>query len=164
MYSNYLLLVTLLVILLSTASARLTWRGVDSSFLGQVEDGGGVFQDKRGIVKPLPDILVANDINLARIRLWHSPSEGCCSLSQALDLAERFHDNGIDILLDFHFSDSWADPSTQTKPRAWMNLSFDALANTLQKYTRDVMVAFQGRGINPKAVQLGNAVAGGILW
>jgi len=83
------------------------WRGVDVSFLPLVEAGGGLFRNKFGDVRPLPEILAENHINLARIQLWHTPTRGCCSLEQFVDLAKRLDAVGIDILVNFHFSDTW---------------------------------------------------------
>jgi len=77
------------------------------SFLPLVEEAGAVFRNAQGIQQPLPHILAQNGINIARIHLWHTPTEGCCDLQQALKLAKRLDDVGIDILIDYHFSDTW---------------------------------------------------------
>lgn len=134
------------------------WRGVDVSFLPLVEDAGGAFYNDKGRKQPLPKILKACGINVANVHLWHSPTSGCCSQEQALTLAKRLHSVGIRIILDFHFSDTWADPSQQTLPKAWANLTFEELKPTLKNYTRDVLSSFYEINIVPIAVQLGNEV------
>jgi arabinogalactan endo-1,4-beta-galactosidase len=161
MNMSKLLLYLLAAIPSLVTASKLAYRGVDVSFLPQVEEAGGVFYDSLGEERPFLEILQENCINLARVNIWHTPFEGCCSLEQALTLAKRLQAHDIDILLDFHYSDTWADPSQQTKPEAWKDLNFDDLKSTLRNYTRDVMVAFYQQGIEPVAVQLGNEVRGG---
>jgi len=97
----------LLLCLTSLCMAELDWRGVDVSYLPLVEEGGAQFRDNQGVVTPLPRLLADNGINVARITLWHTPTEGCCDLEQALELSQRLDDVGIDIVLDYHFSDTW---------------------------------------------------------
>jgi len=135
------------------------WRGVDVSNLLQVEQAGGKFKNKQGKVQPLPQILAAEGVNNARIRLFHTPKHGeCCNLAQALILAKRLDEAGIGVTVAFQFSDTWASASQQKKPDAWANKNFNDLAGEIHTYTRDAMMAFYNQGIEPVAVQLGNAV------
>lgn len=152
------------VLLLLPTFALAEWRGVDISLLPEIEANGAVFRNGEGIVEPLPTILGNYGVNLARMHLWVDPPSGRFGLEQTLDLAERMHDAGMDIFLNFHFSDTWVNPSVQGKPAAWENLPFDDLADELQDYTRGVMLDFYDRGIAPAIVQLGNEMQGGILW
>lgn len=145
----------------------LQWRGVDVSFLPSVENKGGVFFNQQSQQVSFIKILTENCINLARINIWVDPppdGEGCCSLPQALELSKRLNAVDIGILMNFHFSDTWSDPSQQTKPKAWEHLEFNELRQTLRNYTRDSLLAFYEQDIRPVAVQLGNEIAGGILW
>jgi len=135
------------------------WRGVDVSNLLQVEQAGGKFKNKQGQVQPLPRILADEGVNNARIRLFHTPKQGeCCNLDQALILAKRLIDVGVGVTVAFQFSDTYASASQQTKPDAWAKKNFNDLTGELHTYTRDVMMAFYNQGIEPVAVQLGNAV------
>lgn len=134
------------------------WRGVDVSLLPLVEAAGGILYDEQNRPRPLPVLLKQAGINLAQIHLWHSPTSGCCNLTQALKLAKRLTVQGIDIFLDFHYSDSWTDPSQQTIPAAWANYTFTEVKIAVRDYTRNVMEEFYKRDIHPVAVQLGNEV------
>jgi arabinogalactan endo-1,4-beta-galactosidase len=143
---------------------NLTWDGIDVSFLPQVEANGGVFKDG-GKQLRLPTILTNHGVKVARLRLWHTPDGGINGLNYTLDLAKRLHDEGIKIMLNFHYSDTWADPAHQTKPKAWENLEFAALAAiAIRDYTKDSLMAFIARGILLIAVQIGNETPSGMLW
>jgi arabinogalactan endo-1,4-beta-galactosidase len=149
---------------------ELPWNGVDASELTQVEKGGAKFyewsqKDNRGWETPLPKILANHGVKVARLRLWHGPKDGVNGLDYTLNLAKRLHNNGIKILLDFHFSDSWADPGQQRKPEAWKNkYIYDGLREAVRAYVRDVTKAFISRGIPLVGVQFGNETPGGMLW
>lgn len=139
--------------------------GADVSSLTQIEDAGGVFYDADGAV--IPDVLAyleAQGVNYIRLRLWHTPADGLHNLNYNLALAKRIHALGMRFLLDFHYSDTWADPAHQTKPVAWSNLSFDDLREAVYQYTSDVMQAFIAQGTPPDMVQIGNEISGGMLW
>jgi arabinogalactan endo-1,4-beta-galactosidase len=138
-------------------------KGADASFLPQVEDGGGVFLSG-GEPTDLLTILHSRGINTLRLRLWHTPDDGHNGLVETLDLAERAQDAGFGILLDIHYSDTWADPSHQAKPGAWSSLSATTLGDSVRAYTRDVMTAFAHRGLAPAIVQIGNEITLGLLW
>ena len=150
------------------ARAGACLRGVDVSFLPRVEAGGGVFRDGPDSTGEASAnalaILHDHGIDLARLRLWHQPAGGECGLPQALDLAERAKAGGLDILLDLHYSDTWADPGHQAPPAAWSGLALPALADSVRMYTRDMLRAFAARDATPRIVQLGNEITGGMLW
>lgn len=139
-------------------------RGADLSSLPRVEAGGGLFRDADGNPAGALDLLRAGGLEAVRIRLWHSPADGACSLGESLALARRARDAGCDILLDIHYSDTWADPGHQRPPAAWDGLAPGALADSVRAYTRDVVAAFMAQGAAPRWVQVGNEVTGGLLW
>jgi len=93
--------------IVSTYAQQIEWRGVDLSQLLLVEEGGGVFFDAEGVEHDILDILANNCINVARINVWNDPTDGCCSLEQALKISQRLDDVGIDVMPTFHFSDTW---------------------------------------------------------
>lgn len=159
-----MLLATLLIFALSAPVAgQVTWRGADISFLPKIEDHGGVYTDG-GLPGDLFDILADHGVNLIRLRLWHTPAEGYCDLDDILAMAQRAQAAGMDLLLDFHYSDTWADPAHQTKPAAWAALPFAALVDSVRARTRDVLAALIAQGTPPVMVQLGNEITPGMLW
>lgn len=137
--------------------------GADVSFLPQVEAGGGFFQDSQGRREALA-IFRDHGFNLFRLRIWHSPAGGVNGLAASLAMARRIHAVGGSILLDFHYSDTWADPGQQAKPAAWAGLGFDALADSVEAYTERVLRAFEAQGTLPVAVQIGNETTSGMMW
>ena len=96
--------------------------------LKQVEDNGGYFYENGIQVDPI-QLYKDKGINTARIKIWHTPILNYNNL-KVLEIAYRAKDAGLDLLLDFHYSDTWADPSSQTKPSAWENLTFDILCDS----------------------------------
>lgn len=108
--------------------------------------------------------LKARGLDTVRLRVWHSPPDGACSLPEMAALAGRVHAAGLDLLLDLHYSDTWADPGHQAPPRAWQGLPVNALADSVRAYTRDVMRVLAARGVAPACVQVGNEITGGFLW
>jgi arabinogalactan endo-1,4-beta-galactosidase len=156
--------------LLAAAPARADrfMNGVDASYLPQVEAAGGTFRDDTD-----PDgetlgdalaILRAHGVTTIRIRVWHTPTNGAGNLTEAVALAGRAAAGGFDILLDLHYSDTWADPGHQAVPAAWAGLELPVLADSVRLYTRDVVRAFAARGATPRCVQLGNEITAGMLW
>lgn len=155
--------ILLLLLVFTPASGADFMLGADVSFLPQVELGGGVFRQD-GVPQEFFSILKSHGLNTIRLRLWHSPADGHSGLAETLAQAERAKGMGFDILLDFHYSDTWADPAHQTKPSAWSSLCMNALADSITAYTRDVLMAFNYRGVSPTMVQLGNEITQGMLW
>ncbi len=138
-------------------------RGIDVSFLDQIENHGGVFKENR-ISRDALLIFHDHGINYVRLRLWHTPSGGYNNLQRTLLMAERVKQLGMKFLLDLHYSDSWADPGQQSKPAAWTGLSFPYLKDSVYRYTRQVLTAMKVNNTLPDMVQIGNEIICGILW
>lgn len=139
--------------------------GVDVSSLTQIESSGGLFYDENGTLQT--DVLAyfqSQGVNTVRLRLWNNPADGLHHLDYNLALAKRIHALGMKIFLDFHYSDTWADPAHQTKPAEWENLSFDELRQAVFDYTSEVMQAFIAQDTPPAMVQIGNEITFGMLW
>ncbi|HRH36677.1 MAG TPA: glycosyl hydrolase 53 family protein, partial [Catalimonadaceae bacterium] len=100
-----------------------------------------------------------NGCNLVRIRLWNNPATLRSSLSEVQAFAAEVKSNGMKVLLDFHFSDTWADPAHQTKPLAWKTLPDSVLADSVSSFTHRVINI-----VKPEFVQIGNEFNGGQLW
>lgn len=145
------------------ASPPETIRAVDCSFIPQIESLGGVFRDQGQPVDPIT-FFAAHGVNTVRLRAWHSPADGFCGTAQTLALAQRIHASGMRILLDFHYSDSWADPGKQFKPAAWSSLTMPQLVDAVESYSAQVVGALVAQGTPPDIVQIGNEITAGMLW
>jgi arabinogalactan endo-1,4-beta-galactosidase len=140
--------------------------GADLSTLPSVESAGGAFSQD-GTRDDAIAILKRNGFNYVRLRLFHAPDhkrELVNDVAYDVALASRAKTAGLKFLLDIHYSDTWADPGTQTKPAAWANLTFDQLRDSVFAYTRDVVTAFRVAGAAPDMIQIGNEVNVGMLW
>jgi arabinogalactan endo-1,4-beta-galactosidase len=103
-------------------------------------------------------------VRLIRVRVWVHPNGVHSSLAEAVQLAKRAHAVGLDVAVDLHYSDTWADPGHQTIPASWQNLSHTALVNRVRIYTRGAVQAFVRAGVVPTFVQPGNEITNGMLW
>ena len=141
-------------------------KGMDISMLKQVEDNGGKFYEN-GVEKDPLVIFKEHGVNWVRLRLWNNPAGkggGENDLATTIELAKRAKALGLKFLLDFHYSDFWADPGTQTKPAAWLNLSGSDLENAVYNYTKDAITQLKNENALPDMVQIGNEINGGMLW
>ena len=131
--------------------------------LKQVEDNGGIFYENGNQIDPI-QIFKDRGINTARIKIWHTPSLNYNNLESVLEIADRANSVGLDIMLDFHYSDTWADPSNQSKPSAWADLNFETLCDSVEQYSRHVITKLKDQNTLPKYVQIGNETDCGLLW
>lgn len=157
-----LLIVFLLLACASTHAADYAV-GADLSFLKQAEDRGTIFKDGTN-AKPALQIFKDHGYNWVRLRLFHSPTNLPNDLDYTIALAKRAHELKFKFLLNFHYSDYWADPKQQWPPAAWRNLSHKELVHAVHDYTRDSIAAFRDAGVLPDMVQVGNEVSPGMLW
>lgn len=139
-------------------------KGADISWLTQMEDENIIFRFTNGETGNCIDILKEQGINSVRFRLWVNPEGKYCSTEDVLEKAKRANDAGLDIMLDFHYSDSWADPGKQTIPAAWHGLNSDQLTDKIYEYTKSTLEIFKSQGIAPRWVQVGNETGNGMLW
>jgi len=131
--------------------------------------GGSCSPFKNNASAPTQDglqILKDNGINIIRLRIWNNPaSDGTyCNLDGVLKMAKRVKQLGLMIHLDFHYSDTWADPGHQTKPAAWASMSINNLEQAVYQYTSQVITALNKQGTPPDVVQIGNEIDGGFMW
>ena len=141
----------------------LSIRGADLSFTRQLEAAGVRYSD-RGRVRPVEQILRSHGANWVRLRTWVNPPAGYSDLGSTIELARRAKRAGMQVLLDLHYSDFWADPAHQTTPAAWAGQDLTALAATVRCYTRDTITALERAGARVDMVQVGNEVTAGMLW
>lgn len=139
-------------------------RGADVSWLTEMEQSGKKFYKNDSTQMECIRLLRSLGMNAIRLRVWVNPSDGWCNTADLLIKAKRANDLGMRILIDFHYSDSWADPSKQTKPAAWSTLSFVTLRNAVTEHTTAVLTTLKNNGITPEWVQVGNETGNGMLW
>jgi arabinogalactan endo-1,4-beta-galactosidase len=143
---------------------RVPIRGADISTLPKNEDHGAVYLDERGRRRDAIDILAAHGMNFARLKVWVNPADGYNDKKHVLAMARRVKAHRMGLSIDFHYSDTWADPGHQTKPAAWADLPFDQLKQALYDHTYDVLHALRAQGTPADIAQIGNEINGGLLW
>jgi len=143
-------------------------KGADISWLPQMEATGYKFYNDNGLEEDCFKILKDHGINSIRLRTFVNPSDdkasGHCSKDETVAMAVRAQKWGMKVMIDFHYSDTWADPGKQRKPRAWEGHDFPTLLNDLYNYTFEVMTALKTAGISPEWVQVGNEIPGGMIY
>lgn len=139
-------------------------KGADVSWLTEMENTGVLFYDSEGNETECMGLLKSLGMNSIRLRVWVNPADGWCNKSDFLIKAKRANDLNMRVMVDFHYSDSWADPAQQTKPAAWADLSFTDLCQAVTDHTTDVLSSLQEWGITPEWVQIGNETGNGMLW
>lgn len=140
--------------------------GGDVSALGRIEQAGGEFRTGGAAMSAI-EALVANGANTFRLRLFVDPNHQEVQVNDlwyTIALAKRIEPTGARLLLDFHYSDTWADPGRQTTPDAWRNLDMDALEVRMEEYTRNAIELLGAEGALPDIVQVGNEIDSGLLW
>jgi arabinogalactan endo-1,4-beta-galactosidase len=139
-------------------------KGADISWLTQMEASGLKFYDSTGKQQDCILLLKSLGINSIRLRAWVNPAGGWNNTTDVVAKAKRAKAVGMKILLDLHYSDTWADPGHQTKPAAWSGLSLTSLQTTVYNYTKGVMDTLKLNGVIPNWVQVGNETNDGMLW
>jgi len=145
--------------------------GADISFLPELEDQGVHFSDN-GHEEDAIEILKDHGLNYIRLRIFndpardsgYSPGNGFCDLAHTLAMAKRIKALHLNLLLDFHYSDYWADPQQQYMPASWRGEVFSTLKKSLYNYTASVMQALKDQGTLPDMVQVGNEINHGMVW
>lgn len=146
-------------------------KGMDISTLLEEEACGARYFD-HGKEGDLIEILKKYGVNSVRLRLWNDPyaedgtpyGAGTNDLEKTIAIAKRAKAAGMGVLLDYHYSDFWADPGKQTVPKAWQGFSEDELEQAVFEYTRDTMQKLHQEGVAPSMVQVGNELTNGLLW
>jgi arabinogalactan endo-1,4-beta-galactosidase len=147
----------------SSAPAAEYAIGADLSFLKQAEDRGVIFKDGTN-ARPGLQIFKDHGYNWIRLRLFHSPTNLPNNLDYTVALAKAAREKGFKFLLNYHYSDTWADPGKQFPPLAWRGKSHSELVQAVHDYTRDTVAAFREAGVMPDMVQVGNEITPGMLW
>ncbi|MFD1872736.1 glycoside hydrolase family 53 protein [Hymenobacter bucti] len=155
-------------LLAAPAAAQAFAKGADVGWLQQMEATGYVFYNEKGVAQDCFSILKAQGINSIRLRVFVNPSDdkasGHCSPAEVVVMAKRAHDLGFRVMIDFHYSDTWADPGKQAKPAAWASHPFAQLLADVYDHTFSTMTMLKASGVTPEWVQVGNEIPGGMLW
>ena len=140
-------------------------KGADVGFLTGQERRGVVFHDRNGRERECLELL-KNDYQMSaiRMRVWVDPRGGSCDKNELLAMARRVKALGMQLMVDFHYSDSWADPGKQPIPKEWQGHSFEEMKQDLRQHTIEVLSLLKENGIAPRWVQVGNETTNGLLW
>lgn len=139
-------------------------KGADVSWVTEMEASGRKFYNSAGTEKECMQLLKDLGMNSIRLRVWVNPTNGWCNTADLVTKALRAKALSMKILLDIHYSDSWADPGKQTKPAAWTTQDFATLKSSVSSHTTSVLNALKSNGITPAWVQVGNETNNGMLW
>ncbi len=139
-------------------------KGADVSWVTAMEAAGRKFYDASGKETECMALMKSLGMNTIRLRVWVNPSAAYNNKADVLAKAMRAKNLGMRLLIDFHYSDNWADPGKQTKPAAWTNLDFAGLKTAIANHTTDVLTELKNKGITPEWVQVGNETNDGMLW
>ena len=164
------IIISILFLLISTTvDAQSTFvRGADVSWCTEMEASGRKFYLADGQETELFALLKQIGMNAVRLRVWVNP-EGYgygawCDKADILKKAERAHQQGLDIMIDFHYSDFFADPKRQEKPKDWSGFTGDQVKTAIANHTKDILNALKAKGIEPKWVQVGNETNNGMIF
>src|ERR1041385_4888399 len=166
-------IVSMLVLILVTfavpfttanAASTLTMLGADVGSLQRAEDLGQKFFNASGAQQDPLDILKGIGVNYIRLRIWNNPASGYNNQTKVLAFAKIVKAKGLKLMIDFHYSDTWADPGKQFKPAAWASHGISQLQTDVFNYTLDVCNSLKAQGTTPDSVQIGNEINVGMLW
>lgn len=144
-------------------------KGADISSLEAVEDYGGTFYDFDGKKTDAIEFLMENGCNYFRLRVWNNPTKSFdagdyCSPEHTIEMAKRIKKAGGYYLLDFHYSDWWADPKNQSVPEEWKGMSKEEMIQAVYDFTAEVLTDLEKADAYPDMVQIGNEIRNGMLW
>ena len=142
--------------------------GMDASSVPSLEAGGVRYYDHNGTERDVYEILAENGINYIRVRVWNDPYDseghgyggGNCDIENAIEIGKRATSFGMRLLVNFHYSDFWADPAKQMVPKAWADMEIAEKADALYSYTKECLVMLKSAGVDVGMVQIGNETNG----
>ena len=139
-------------------------KGADISWVTEMEGNGYKFYNAAGQERELTALMKEIGCNAIRLRVWVNPTGGWNGQADVVAKAKRAQALGLKLLIDFHYSDSWADPGKQTVPAAWQGKDATAMAAAVKAHTQEVLQALKAAGVNVAWVQVGNETTNGMLW
>ena len=157
-------LLTLLMTLLSATADDTFWLGADISGTSAIEAFGGQLYNAQGEPCENTKLMKEYGLNAARYRVWVDPRGGFSSKEDVLRLALRAKEQGMAIMIDFHYSDWWADSGKQNIPKAWEQMTYEEMCQALAKHTHETLQLLKDNDVDVKWVQIGNETTNGFLW
>ena len=139
-------------------------KGADISSVTEMESKGYKFYNKAGRERDLFALMKEIGFDAVRLRVWVNPTGGWSGRDDVVAKARRAQAQGLKVMVDFHYSDYWADPGKQNVPLAWKGKTATAMATAVKDHTRDVLQALKVAGVDVCWVQVGNEVTSGMLW
>ena len=165
------LLLSLVLVAISVVAR--SWLGGDVSMMTSNARNGVIYKDSCGVTVDPYDLFAQQGWNMMRVRLFVDPQnapgrhhdEGVCqNLDYVIDLCKTIKARGFEVMLDFHYSDTWADPAKQFTPKRWEGLKAKALTDSIYRYTRHCLLALKAAGVVPATIQVGNEITFGMDW
>ena len=165
MMKKNLLLLPLAAMLISCGGGHY-WKGADIGWATQLEASGQYFYNEEGEKVECTRLMKDLGLDAVRFRVWVDPSKhgNWNGAEDLLVKASRARDLGMEIMIDFHYSDFWADPQKQNIPAAWSGKPYEEIRELLAQHTKDILNMLKDNGITPKWVQVGNETSNGFLW
>ena len=142
------------------------YKGADISWVTELESKGQKFYNANGEERECTALMKEYGMNAIRLRVWVDPSkhDNWCNQEDLLVKAKRAKALGMEVMVDFHYSDWWADPAKQNIPASWKGHSYEEMKKDLANHTKEVLQFLKNNGITPKWVQVGNETTNGMLW
>ena len=142
------------------------YKGADISWVTELESKGQKFYNANGQERECTALMKEYGMNAIRLRVWVDPSkhDNWCNKEDVLVKAKRAKALGMEVMIDFHYSDWWADPAKQNIPASWKGHSYEEMKKDLANHTKEVLQFMKDNGITPKWVQVGNETTNGMLW
>ena len=142
------------------------YKGADISWVTELESKGHQFYNAAGKRTECTALMKEYGMNAIRLRVWVDPSahDNWCNKEDVLVKAKRAKALGMEVMIDFHYSDWWADPAKQNIPASWKGHSYEEMKKDLANHTKEVLQLMKDNGITPKWVQVGNETSNGMLW
>jgi arabinogalactan endo-1,4-beta-galactosidase len=172
--TKHILIAWLMIFMNTTLYAQpKRYLGGDVSLLPRYEAQGTVYKDFNGRQVKLLPFLKRQGWNMIRVRLFVDPQnapeghkgEGVCQdLNYVIGLCRQIKKAGMQIMLDFHYSDTWADPGKQFTPKRWEHCDAKAMVDSVYTYTRASLLAMKKASVSPEMIQVGNEITNGMLW
>jgi arabinogalactan endo-1,4-beta-galactosidase len=148
----------------AAAATTLSMLGADVSTAQRAVELGARYFNASGTAQDPLDVLRGVGVNYVRLRVWNNPVSGYNNKAKVLAYARTVKAKGLKLLIDFHYSDTWADPGKQFKPAAWASHGIAQLQTDVYNYTFDVCNSLKAQGTTPDSVQIGNEINTGMLW
>lgn len=146
------------------ASAETFWLGADISGTTADEGRGRFTQNAAGVKTETTQLMHDLGLNSVRLRVWVNPTDGYCSPADVVEMAKRAQKLEMPVMIDFHYSDWWADPGKQNIPGEWKEYDYEQMKLALAGHTRSTLELLRDEGIDVRWVQVGNETTNGFLW